>query len=259
MSSQTTSDTKRSWYSQTFSDDEEENSHHANNEVAPSDSCNSAARLDDIGSDVSTEVGEEEVYISDLLDFETDVDSALTRHAQFIYERPSFLKASRQQRIDQSKRVVDECAMLDFDSADASSQESLVMRKLVLFKSLKDFTIYCSGSSRRQETRLSLLGLLKDVAAFDEIASRAQHLCESRQFRLAFNVLQEAIVCIFGQARHQMPAGEIEAMNLRRLQKRQRHREERREERRQDRKERSAQRSKDDQCKQLNRQCIDAD
>jgi len=247
MASQTNSDIKRSWYSQTFSDDEEESAQHANNEVAPSDSCNAVTRLDDVGSDVSTDVGEEEEYRRDLLDLETDVDSAPARHVQLAHERPSFLKASRQQKIDQSRRVVDEFATLDFDSVDASSQEGLVMRKLVLLKSLRDSTVYYSGSSCEQETRLSLLGLHKDEVVFDEIAFRAQGLCESRRFRSAFNVLQEAIACIFGQARHQMPSEEIEAMNLRRLQKRQNQREERREQRRQERKERSVQRWKDEQ------------
>jgi hypothetical protein len=231
---------KRSWYSQTFDDDEEESIQNTAAEVEPADSCEAAARQYDVGSDASTDVGEDEEDRSDLLDLEAD-EPAPARH---VHERPSFLKASRQQKIAQSKRVVDEFANLEFDSVDASSQQSLVMRKLVLLKSLTDTTVHYSGRSRIEETRISLLGLHKDEAALDEITFRAQQLCEVRQFRAAFNVLQEAIVRIYAEARTQMSAEEIEEMSLRRLQKRQRQREERREQRREDRKERSAQKKK---------------
>jgi len=250
MSCEAKFDIRRSWYSQTFSDDDEEtHSPRKGDELLPSDACNVVARPDDVGSDVSTDVGEEEDYRSEhqneLPGFEADFESSLARHVQLCHERPRFCKASRQQKIDQSKRVADEFAMLDFDSVDASSQEGLVMRKLVLLKSLKDCTTYYSGAIRRQETRLSLLGLHKDENVLDEIACRAQTLCDSRAFRSAYNVLQEAIASVFGRTRDETTSEDIEAMKLRRLQKRQHQREERRVQRRQDRKERFTQRCKD--------------
>jgi|EP00427_Karlodinium_veneficum_P014044 hypothetical protein len=226
---------KRSWYSQTFHNSEEHDGDAVNAflrqsffEEAP----------DDAGSDVSTDVGEEEEFRKDSMGFE--IDCARSPHARLLHERPSFLKISRKQRIDQLARVVDEFKALDFDSVDVSSQESLVMRKLILLKSLGDSTSYHNKHGRSEEPKLILLGLNGARDTFENIASQAQLLCESRQFRSAFNVLQAAVSCINREVPHQMSAEEVEAMALRRLRKRQRQREERREQRRSDRKNRSA-------------------
>lgn len=233
---------KQSWYSLTFCDDEEEDAHGADHVVEARDSCNVSVEVNDANSDVSTDVGEEEEYRSEFGAFEHDCDMARAELAAIGRARTIFLKANKQQRIGQLRRICGEFTSLEFDSVDALSQEGIVMRMLAILKTLNDSTIYYNEGGRSEESNLSLLGLNQHKEVFEEVALRAECLCEYRQFRSAFDVLKEAVAHICVEAPHQRSAEEMEAMNLRRLKKRQRQREERREQRRQDRKNRSAQR-----------------
>merc|ERR1712139_131992 len=130
----------------------------------------------------------------------------------------------------------------------ASSQGSLVLRMLTILKSLNDTTTFHGEQGRSEEKRLFLLGLNQDDEnAIKNIASRAEGLCERRSFRSAFDVLREAAPRLRGElltVSKQMSPEEIEAMKLRRLEKRQRQRQERRVQRAADRVERCSRRPK---------------
>merc|ERR1712232_1060796 len=121
---------------------------------------------------------------------------------------------------------------------DVTCQESLVMRRLTLLKSFKEFIVcYCDGECLEQ-TRFAFLGIDHVLGTCNKIISRAQSLCEARHFRAAFAILEEAAPLLRGEpsAPGPLSSEEVEAMKLRRLQKRQRQREERREQRRCERK-----------------------
>jgi hypothetical protein len=214
-----------SWSSRTFSVDVENERRDGEDGVPARDSCRASADSHYAGSEVSTDIGEDDDDRDDLLCFDVS-------------------KVTRLQRIEQLKRIVNEFANLEFDTVDALSQEGLVMRKLALLKSLGDWSTFYSEEDRFEESKLNLLGLQEHKEVFEEIASRAHHLCEYRQFRSAFNVLHEAAPLMRRAGRDRLSVEEWEAMQARRMQKRQRQREERREQRREDRKNRSAQGSK---------------
>jgi hypothetical protein len=223
---------KTSWYSLTFSDDEEDlPSTHQGAAFQPSSPMCNHTSEQDACSDASTDVGEDHC-IND----ESDDESPSAQHNTKAkgYARPTFVKVDIRQRTEQLRRVVNEFCVLDFDSVDATSQESLVMRRLALLKSLWESTVYYSDGMRLEQTRLSLLGIEDRVGALDKIVSRAHYLCEARHFRSAYAVLEEAAPVLRGESSTPAPLSneEAEAMTLRRLQKRHRQREERREQRR---------------------------
>merc|ERR1719183_948601 len=98
---------KLSWYVETFSDGEE--------------------------TDVPTDIGEGEIT-----DDETDASQAISGQghpAPHEHTRPGFVKVTREQRVHQIRRVVEEFRTLDFQAADALEKNSLVMRRLTLLKS----------------------------------------------------------------------------------------------------------------------------
>lgn len=244
------SDPKRSWYSQTFSDDEEESpreagptSHVAAEVPLTVAACSSSEHDEDHNSDASTDVGDEAQLC---LDDDSEDEAALAPHCQAsqVLARPSFLKVDQAQRIEQLKRVVDEFCTLDFDAVDASSQEGVAMRRLTLLKSLKEPTVYYSENQRFEQTRLALLGLDNLASTLDQITVQGEQLCESRHFRSAFEALEEAVPHLGGKtmASKQLNDEEVEAMKFRRAQRKQRQRAERREQRSDARAERSAQR-----------------
>jgi hypothetical protein len=251
----------------------EERQQHA--QPAPA-SCNAAG--DDALSDASTDVGEGDDMADD---FEEDMAEDLNAptkafkkvDATPMPQRPSlFATLSRQQRVDQLKRVVDEFCTSDFDSVDSTSQGGLVCRMLTTLKSLKETATFHGENGQTREKRFSLLGLDQDDEdAITDVVNRAQDLCEERCFRKAFAVLKEGAPRLTGtlmpatterhdinteaseapeevapQPRHETPAHcemipeEIEAMKQRRLEKRQRQRGERRVQRAADRADRAA-------------------
>jgi len=230
-----------SWYSLTFSDDEESES-----DLSPA-TCSAALRTEDTWSEASTDVGLDDVDdVDEAGDFEAEAEVEYVREHEVTapVTRPSFPKVSRQQRVDQLRRLVDEFLTLDFNSVDASSQHGLVCRMLAILKSLSETAIFYDEGGRSEEKRLSLLGLGQDDEdAIHEATVHAEELCDGRLFHSAFDVLKEVRSRLREQTvpdSKQLSAEELEAMKARRLQRRQRQREERREQRKTDRAERSA-------------------
>lgn len=192
---------RRSWYSLTFSDDEAEFAGNAEPAVplelprpaAPAEQCR--ATEDDVNSDASTDVGDDE--LAELSEAEIEVIN--TEGRALVNKSPtparrSLPKLSRQQRVDQLERVVDEFCSLDFDSVDASAQGGLTLRMLVILKSLNESATYYEEQGRSEEKRFLLLGLnADDEAAITGIVRRAEIHCEARLFRAAFDVLREVV------------------------------------------------------------------
>jgi hypothetical protein len=211
-------------------------------DVPPTQCSNSADRADSL-SDASTDVGEGDDIAED---FEEECPKQVERME--ANERPCmFAKLSREQRVDQLRRVVDEYCALEFDSVDATSQEGLACRMLAVLKSLSEATTFHGEQGISRERRLVLLGLdQKDEDAITDVVGRAQSFCETRCFRNAFSVLREVIPRFGGKAapaRDEVSCSDdIEAMKLRRLEKRQRQRNERRVQRADERADRAAQR-----------------
>jgi len=219
------------------------NAQAADHDDVPAAQCSTAsADQSDSLSDASTDVGEGDDIAED---FEEESPKQVDRIE--AHERPSmFAKLSREQRVDQLRRVIDEYCALEFDSVDSTSQGGLACRMLAILKSLSDSTTFHGEQGCTRERRLVLLGLdQNDEDAITNVVGRAQSLCEERSFRKAFAVLKEVIPRFGGKAApalSEVSSEDIEAMKLRRLEKRQRQRNERRVQRADDRADRSAQR-----------------
>lgn len=228
---------RRSWYSQTFSDSDEESD-------MPLASCDGPLRDEDAGSEASTDVGIDDVDEADS-EAEVDLHSKRVRSAP-APERPSFLKLNRQQRVEQLRRLVNEFCSLDFNLVDASSQMGLVFRMLTMLKSFSETSIFHSEEGRCEEKRFSLLGLVQqDEDAIQKSISEAEGLCDGRLFRAAFDILSDVGPRLRGEVisdsrLQEMSPDEVEAIRINRLQKRQRQREERRDQRTTARAQRSA-------------------
>lgn len=232
---------RRSWYSLTFSDDEDGESQGGLDRVIVSAACAATLQVSDTCSEASTDVGGDlmnDGEHDDDCEAEVELNSAIEHRqvqSQAAPSRPRFSKLSRQQRADQLQRVVEEFCAMDFDSVDASCQEGLVRRMMTTLKSLKESTIFHEGEKRLEETRFSLLGLgHADADVINEATGRAEKLCEGRLFRAAFALLKELQPRVRGEvlsASKHPSTEEAEAMAQRRLQKRLRQREERREQR----------------------------
>jgi len=217
--------------------------------VEPAGSCSSSADLSDSFSDASTDVGDGE-DIAD--DFEEEprhfpIQGARQVEIAAAPGRPIFsFMISRQQRVDQLRRVIDEYCALEFDSVDATSQGALAYRMLTVLKSLSEATTFHGEEGRCKEKRLHLLGLGKDDEdAIRDAVDHAQGFCDKRSFRDAFKVLKQMAPRLSGKALHSpksKASEETEAMKQRRLDKRQRQRQERRVQRAGDRANRTAQR-----------------
>lgn len=204
----------------------------------------SAAANDDNCSDASTDVGADDQDDRELAD---DLDGeGRDMHVHIAQSRPLFPKLSRQQRIEQLRRVVDEFCSLDFHSVEASSQGGLVLRMLTILKSLSESTVFYGESGRSEEPRMLLLGFGKSVEeAIHEATQRAETLCEGRMFRAAFDTLRLLAPRLSKNQELQakpMSLEEVEAIALRRLQKRHRQRQDRRQQRAADRAQRSTNR-----------------
>lgn len=228
---------RRSWYSQTFRDSDEEGD-------MPLASCDAPLRDEDAGSEASTDVGIDDV---DEADSEADVDlvSKEVRSAP-ASGRPSFPKLDRQQRVEQLRRLVNEFCSLDFNLVDASSQMGLVFRMLTMLKSFSESSVFHGKEGRCKEKRFLLLGLgQQDEDAIQKSISQAESLCDGRLFRAAFDILSHVAPRLRGEVTsgsrlQEMSPDEVEAIRINRLEKRQRQREERRDQRSTVRAERSA-------------------
>jgi hypothetical protein len=235
-------------------------------------SCDTSANNSDSYSDASTDVGDDLGDDDDVVDdlFEATVGPAPAECAQAVQSvaassRPClFAKVNRQQRAEQVRRVVEEFCSLEFDLVDVSCQEALVLRMMTILKSLSERTTYvgehgCSEAA----TRFDLLGLSQDDEdAMKSVICHAEKLWTTRSFHAAFDVLKQVVPKLRGQSieegslewnqnmrpeevevhSEKMSPEEIEAMKLRRLEKRQRQRQERREQRNAERVVRSTQR-----------------
>jgi len=210
--------------------------------------CDASAENSDSYSDASTDVGDDDDIVDDC---EEDVGVAAVEgsHAaqsEGTSSRPClFGKVSRQQRVEQVKRIVEEYCSLEFDVVDASCQEALVLRMLTILKSLSDRTTFVGDNGCCEATRFSLLGLNQDDAnVMRNIICHAEKLWTARLFHAAFDVLKQVVPKLRGlrTPAQRMSPEEVEAMKLRRLEKRQRQRGERREQRAADRVQRSSQR-----------------
>jgi len=242
---------RRSWYSLTFDDDTDNESSAEVIVVARGGStmptgCQATATpaVSDNCSDASTDAGADDLEERELVD---DLDEeGRDVYVHIVQSRPIFSKLSRQQRIEQLRRVVDEFCSLDFHAVDASSQGGLVLRMLTILKSLSESTVFYAESGRSEEQRMLLLGFGTSVEeAIHEATRRAETLCEGRMFRAAFDTLRLLAPRLSGGQKLQanpMSTEEVEAMALRRLQKKQRQRQDRREQRATDRAERSTNR-----------------
>jgi len=240
---------RRSWYSLTLDDDTDNESSAEMIVVAgggntmPTE-CQATSAVSDDCSDASTDVGADDLEDRELAD---DLDGeGRDVYVHIVQSRPIFSKLSRQQRIEQLRRVVDEFCSLDFHAVDASSQGGLVLRMLTILKSLSESTVFYGESGRSEEQRVLLLGFGKSVeGAIHEATQRAEILCEGRMFRAAFDTLRLLAPRLSGDQKLQadpMSTEEVEAMALRRLQKKQRQRQDRRELRATDRAEQSTNR-----------------
>lgn len=257
----------------------------ANSAINAAD-CQEASGNSDSYSDASTDVGddddlddecEEEVQPGEVEQPNCNVPLQCSRSEELPRRHRLFVKLSREQRVEQLKRVADEFNGLDFDAVDASSQGALVLRMLTILKSLSESTAFHDSQGRHEEKRLSLLGLSEhDEDAMKCSIDPAEKMCEARLYRGAFDTMKEIRPLLQGQARQDcmhsalaetaaaespseskrataaategqptkemMSSADLEAMKQRRLEKRQRQRQERYEQRGADRALRSAQR-----------------
>jgi hypothetical protein len=244
----------------------------SNSEARADASCETSANNSDSYSDASTDVGDDLGDDDDLVDdlFEPAVGVASAEGAQTVQSvvassRPClFAKVNRQQRAEQVRRVVEEFCSLEFDLVEASCQEALVLRMMTILKSLSERTAYvgehgCSEAARRSV----LLGLSQeDEDVMRSVICHAEKLWTARSFHAAFDALKEVVPKLRGQSvgessleqdqktsakevevgTEKMSPEEIEAMKIRRLEKRQRQRQDRREQRNAERVARSTQR-----------------
>lgn len=247
---------RRSWYSQTFNEDDDETGNHIGNTEHDSglpDTCHENSRSSDACSEASTDVGtdDEGEHGNRMIDSDAEDGEIMSgcRRRTSVPEmpaRPSFPKVTRDQRVDQLKRIVDEFCALDFDAVDASSQEGVARRMLTVLKSLAESLSFFGDVGRSEETGFSLLDVSEeDREIIHDVTCRADQLCDARNFRAAFGTLREAVPRL--RSRAQLSAEEAEAMAARRLLKRQRQRQERRDKRASDRAERSALKASGDQ------------
>jgi hypothetical protein len=225
-------------------------------------SCTASADNSDSYSDASTDVGDDDDDDQDLVDDQEEEAGPESKDVEPERRTSCFcIRLSRDQRVKQLEKVVDEFCSLDFNSVDASSQGAVALRMLTILKSMDESTTFYESDGRTSETRLSLLGLCQDgQKAVKAVTTKAEGLCNSRLFRAAFDVLRQAAPLLHrsaasvpGKATHQelqaitlpgeMTTEELAAMKQRRLEKRQRQREERREQREVARTERSVQRA----------------
>jgi len=186
------------WSAPLTSTSASENAQPAGHDDVPPTQCSGAsADSSDSLSDASTDVGEGDDIAED---FEEESPKQVERIE--TPERPSiFAKLSREQRVDQLRRVIDEYCALEFDSVDSTSQGGLACRMLAILKSLSDSTTFHGEQGRSRERRLVLLGLdQNDEDAITNVVGRAQSLCEERSFRKAFAVLKEVIPRFCGKA-----------------------------------------------------------
>jgi hypothetical protein len=213
-------------------------------------SCDASAENSDSYSDASTDVGDDD-DIEDLCEEEVGVacvieSARVAQNEETASRPPLFGKVSRQQRVEQVRRIVEEFCTLDFDLVDASCQEALVLRMLTILKALSEKTTFVGEHGCSEAKRYVLLGLSQDDEnAIKGTIFHAEKLWSTRSFHSAFNALAKAVPILRGMPKR-LPEGmgqeEIESMKLRRLEKRQRQRQERREQRTTERATRSAQR-----------------
>mmetsp|Transcript_59029 Transcript_59029/g.109084 ORF Transcript_59029/g.109084 Transcript_59029/m.109084 type:complete len:455 (+) Transcript_59029:80-1444(+) len=107
--------------------------------------------------------------------------------------RPQFAQVTKEQRLLQIRRTLDEFLQLSFDQVEAEQQGGLVHRMLATLKSLASVDVYWADAKRGEVDRYVLLGLEEDdMYAIGDIVKRADKLSEKRSYRKAFEVLEKA-------------------------------------------------------------------
>jgi hypothetical protein len=107
--------------------------------------------------------------------------------------RPTFDRPTREKRVQQIKKVVDEFMGLNFDEVKAEEQPGLVLRMQSILKSLASSDVYWHGKAKFEEPRYALLGFCEDdMYAIGDRIRKADKSSEKRQFREAFGSCSEA-------------------------------------------------------------------
>jgi hypothetical protein len=106
---------------------------------------------------------------------------------------------TRQQRLGQLRRIVDEFCSLELYAVDASSHKALVFRMLTILKSLSEKTTYIGDHGHFEATRFSLLGLKQDdVNVVKRATGLAEERCAERDYHAAFEAMKDIAPVLCG-------------------------------------------------------------
>mmetsp|Transcript_5885 Transcript_5885/g.14054 ORF Transcript_5885/g.14054 Transcript_5885/m.14054 type:complete len:445 (-) Transcript_5885:122-1456(-) len=108
-------------------------------------------------------------------------------------KRPQFARITKEQRLQQIHRTLDEFLELNFDQVEAEQQGGVVHRMLATLKSLASADVFWTDGKRSEVDRYVLLGLEEDdMYAIGDIVKKADKLSEKRAYRKAFEALEKA-------------------------------------------------------------------
>lgn len=112
---------------------------------------------------------------------------------EFSPSRPVFARTSRETKITQIAKLIDEFCLLQFDAVAAEDQAALVARMLTTLKSLASHDFFWADGKKQREFRFVLLGLEEeDMIALGQFAQTADGLSDSRCIRQAYDELCKA-------------------------------------------------------------------
>eukprot|EP00403_Amphidinium_massartii_P045936 CAMPEP_0178466972 /NCGR_PEP_ID=MMETSP0689_2-20121128/52177_1 /TAXON_ID=160604 /ORGANISM="Amphidinium massartii, Strain CS-259" /LENGTH=503 /DNA_ID=CAMNT_0020094009 /DNA_START=1 /DNA_END=1517 /DNA_ORIENTATION=+ len=107
--------------------------------------------------------------------------------------RPRFARITREQRLQQVQKTLDEFLELDFDSVEAEEQPGVVHRMLATLKSLACADIFWQDGAKQEVDRYVLLGFQEDdMYAIADLGKKADKHSEKRAYRKAYEVLAKA-------------------------------------------------------------------
>jgi len=105
-------------------------------------------------------------------------------------QRPTLPKVTRESRVQQVWRQIDEFCTLDFDLVEPCGQAGLTHRMRATLSSLAMTVAYWDGERKHEETAFSLLGLLGgDMAAIGLISTEAGQLLDQLKYHDAYRRL----------------------------------------------------------------------
>jgi len=143
-----------------------------------------------------SECGEELPAVSGLCDDSERDDPVEVVEAP---KRPQFARVTREQRLQQIHRTLNEFLGLSFDEVEPEQQAGVVHRMLATLKSLESADVFWTNGERGEVERYILLGLQEDdMYAIGSIVKRAEKYSEQRGYRKAFEVLEKAKLWLEG-------------------------------------------------------------